>query len=550
MLLSGHTSQAGSATWDLNPATGDWNHAANWTPAAIPNSSSDTATFASSSKTGVSLSAPIGVNGIVFDSGASAFTITLNSTALTISGAGITNNSAIDQNFVAAADGNSGVVFFSQSATAGSRIVYTSFPGGGTEFENTSNAGKGIFLNKGGVVSGAQGGVTFFFDSASAGNGTFTNKGGEVSGANGGVTEMGGTEFRPPAPTAANGTFTNEGGAVSGANGGKTILTGGRGGAATGADATFINNGGAVSGAGGGVTLITGLANGGNATLIANGGSDGGAGGSIQFAVRTRGGSGSRVEVFGNGNLDISGHLFAGITIGSVEGDGDVFLGARPLSVGRNNLSTAFSGVIQDGGTRGGAGGSLTKVGKGKLNLMHANTYTGGTTIERGTLTVNNDSGSGTGSGPVRVTGGTLGGKGIMGGAVTVGTGNGSGAFLAPGYQHGADKLGPLTIESPLTFNSDSTYEVELNSSSGIADKVVADGVTINSGAQFSFADLGGGTLTAGTVFIVINNAAATPIAGTFSNLADGSTFSSNGNSFTVNYEGGDGTDLTLTVVP
>jgi hypothetical protein len=73
--------------------------------------------------------------------------------------------------------------------------------------------------------------------------------------------------------------------------------------------------------------------------------------------------------------------------------------------------------------------------------------------------------------------------------------------------------------------------------------------VTIN-GAQFSFADRGGLTLTPGTVFTVIDNTAATPISGTFSNLADGSTFTADGNTFQVSYEGGDGNDLALTVVP
>ena len=47
----------------------------------------------------------------------------------------------------------------------------------------------------------------------------------------------------------------------------------------------------------------------------------------------------------------------------------------------------------------------------------------------------------------------------------------------------------------------------------------------------------------------MIDNTAATPIAGTFSNLADGSTFTSNGNTYQVDYEGGDGNDLTLTIV-
>jgi len=133
---------------------------------------------------------------------------------------------------------------------------------------------------------------------------------------------------------------------------------------------------------------------------------------------------------------------------------------------------------------------------------------------------------------------------------VTVGTGSGSGAVLAPGYVHGLGSPGALTIQSPLTFSADATYNVDVNSSNATADEVVANGVTINSGAQFSFADLGSGTLTPGTVFTVINNTAATPIAGTFSNLPDGSIFTSNGNTYQVSYQGGDGNDLTLTVIP
>jgi hypothetical protein len=80
--------------------------------------------------------------------------------------------------------------------------------------------------------------------------------------------------------------------------------------------------------------------------------------------------------------------------------------------------------------------------------------------------------------------------------------------------------------------------------------KVNALGVTIGSNVTFTFNDSGTGTLTAGTVFTVINNTSANPIFGTFSNLANGSTFTSNGNKFKVSYMGGTGNDLTLTVVP
>jgi autotransporter-associated beta strand protein len=315
----------------------------------------------------------------------------------------------------------------------------------------------------------------------------------------------------------------------------------------TGDNGTFTINGGAVSGAHGGRIEFFGNSTAHAATIIANDGL--GEGGRIFFADGARGGK-SRVAVFGNGGLDISAHNPGNVTIGSIEGDGNVFLGARNLTIGSNNLSTTFSGMIQDGGVAGGTGGSLTKIGSGKLVLSHRNTYTGGTIIERGKLMVNNTSDSGTGTGAVQVADGKLGGKGIIAGPVTVGAGNGSGAVLAPGYLHGTNRPGTLTIQSLLTFNGDGIYQMELNSSRAMADEIAALGVVINAGAQFSFADIGNSTLPIGTVFTIINNTSATPIAGAFSNLPDGSTFTSNGNAYQVSYEGGDGNDLTLTVVP
>jgi len=226
---------------------------------------------------------------------------------------------------------------------------------------------------------------------------------------------------------------------------------------------------------------------------------------------------------------------------------GAVFLGANKLTVGSNKLSTTFSGVMQDGGQNGGVGGSFTKVGKGKLSLTTANTYTGGTAVDRGTLLVNYTSGSGTGSGAVQVNVGTLGGTGKISGAVTVGTGSSSGAILLAG--NSATSPGTLTINNTLTFNSLSTYQYVLNRTKAKASKATALGVTINSNVPFTFVDIGTGTLTVGTVFTVINNTSANPIFGRFSNLAGGSTFTSNGNTFKVSYTGGTGNDLTLKVV-
>ena len=75
----------------------------------------------------------------------------------------------------------------------------------------------------------------------------------------------------------------------------------------------------------------------------------------------SRGGT-ARVEVFDYGYLDITGHEH-GLTVGSIEGSGNIYLGANNLTVGARNINTSFSGVVS--GT-----GSLAKIGSGVLTLQ------------------------------------------------------------------------------------------------------------------------------------------------------------------------------------
>ena len=125
VLLSLQATRAGSATWKSNPSSSDWNTTANWTPATVPNGPSNTATFNTSIKTAISLPGPTftQLDGVIYNSGASAFTTTLSvGTDLSLEGLGITNNSGNTQTFVVEADltGGYAEMNFSNGAAAGS----------------------------------------------------------------------------------------------------------------------------------------------------------------------------------------------------------------------------------------------------------------------------------------------------------------------------------------------------------------------------------------------------------------------------------------------
>ena len=502
---------AGSATWNVDPINQTWKQAENWTPQVIPGSPGDVATFGLSHMTNVSLDGPATIDSVVFSADASPYTITIEPLAfLTLNAAGLVNNSTIPQNFVSLSSTSStyGTVLFGNEASTGTQMTFTNQGnsttvaayGGHTTLTGTTSALANTFMNQGGTASGAYGGITLFAATSQAGEATITNQPGTVAGANGGVT------FFIDSGCGASATITSLGATVNGALGGYVVFD------------------------------ISSRAD--EATLIAEGGTNGGGGGRIIFSNHAKGDL-ARVILHGNATLDLTPFSNANLSIGSLEGDGLVTLNPGAIfTVGRNNLSTAFSGVIANGN-------SLVKTGSGTLTLTGANTYLGGTIVSGGTLVATNQSGSATGNEPVQVNGGTLGGSGTIAGAVTV---NARG-FLAPA--HGSKQQATLTVQSPLVFNAASTYTYSFKAkgSKSKTDQVVANGVTINNGATFNLSGQVQGILTQGTTLTVIKNTAATPIVGTFSNLPDGGIVNVNGNNFQASYEGGDRNDLTLTVV-
>ena len=601
LLMSGlQSTNAGSATWNLSPTNGLWLTAANWTPATVPNGPSDVATFNGSNVTTLFIF-PLGsdfqveLNAIEFQPGASSFSFIVDSGLfLLIDGAGIKNDSTAVESF------NSGVespIIFSNSATAGRNTLFTNAGGaseqfggvtsfsdsasagsatfnnqpaledgnsGQTKFFGSSNARHGTFNNLGSTRAGASGAATVFLGTSNAADGTFNNQNATVSGGEGGMTLFEGVLGVPTAghgifhnygaavagaigegsvlfingtATAGNGTFVSDGGLVSGAPGGLVSVTG----SSTGGDARFINHGAAAAGAGGGLVIFSGTSTAGNGYFVNEDGAVSGAAGGVTSFLEDSAGGTARIKVVGTGTLDLSAHNAPGVTVGSIEGTGLVLLGANNLTVGANNTTTVFSGVISDDELAG----SLTKLGTGTLVLAGSNTYAGGTTVEQGAVLVSGRQGSATGSGAILVNAGELSGNGAVDGGVTVGTGSGSGAVLSPGN---TVKPGALRIGGSLNFKGDGSYAFKLDSNDSEAAEVVANGVTINAGAQFTFTDLGSGTLASGSVFIVIQNSARTAIAGTFANLPDNSLLTAGSNTYLLSYEGATGNDLTLTV--
>ena len=273
--------------------------------------------------------------------------------------ANITNGSGANLIFDGTSTGgsstitNNGSAYFTGGTSAGSANITNNFRlyFGQTATADNATIANNLELNFSGASTAGNAAITntnnlLFYDTSAAGSATITN------------TYI--LSFYDTS-TAGSATITNNSGGYVTFNDSSTA-----GSSAITNNANLYFNGASTAG---GSTLIT---NSGGITLFNN----------------TSSGDSARFIANAGGKFDFSYLTSTGTTAGSIEGAGRFNLGSATLTVGGNDLSTTVSGVIADGGSSGGTGGALVKVGNGTLTLTGANTYTGGTTINGGTLQI------------------------------------------------------------------------------------------------------------------------------------------------------------------
>jgi autotransporter-associated beta strand protein len=235
----------------------------------------------------------------------------------------------------------------------------------------------------------------------------------------------------------------------------------------------------------------------------------------------------STVTIGPSGLLDLSG---GGDGIGSLNGSGSVNLGANYVNSFGSGSHT-YSGVISGSGEFDVAANNIT------YTLNGNNTYTGLTRLYDGYTSIVkiNDSQP---QSPVYVGNlATLGGSGTVGAIATLGN-------ISPGSSPG------ILTSSNVTFASSGTFTVDLN---GPTPGVGYDQLNVRGTNSLANATLvvnpGPGLPGAiGDQFTILNNDGADAITGTFNGLPNGSLFSAGGDTFRINYNGGTGNDVVLTL--
>ncbi|MBI2743449.1 MAG: autotransporter domain-containing protein [Chlamydiales bacterium] len=209
--------------------------------------------------------------------------------------------------------------------------------------------------------------------------------------------------------------------------------------------------------------------------------------------------SAGQVQVVSGGTFDISSLTAGSTQIGDLNNSGTVALGSKTLQFGTSTPSITLDGVIQDGGIGGGTGGSVEKLGSGKVIYNTPNTYTGTTTITNGELNVR----AALSSSVVIGVSGTLSGTGPVGSVTSSGK-------ISPG-----NSIGTININGTLTLNSSATTQIEVAPLSGSNDLIAVTGAASLNGSLLVVDDAG--TYQSSQTHTILT---ASNVTGTFSSIS------------------------------
>ncbi len=240
------------------------------------------------------------------------------------------------------------------------------------------------------------------------------------------------------------------------------------------------------------------------------------------------------------GVFDLNGipEYFGGLLDGAVDQGGSVTLGTPGvffpmLGPGLNDADSKFSGVIS--GT-----GGVIKLGSGTITFAGDNTYTGATTNLEGTLVINGSQPQS----PVNLEGGGLAGSGTIG---TLTAGN-DGGVVTPGTV--SNSLPGILTCSNVSFNAATTFRLNLNGNTpgtGYGQLNVHGSVNLG-GAVFTNSVGAGFSPVQGQAIVIVNKDGTNAVTGTFAGLTNGSTVPVGNLKMRIDYKGGTGNDVTLTL--
>jgi outer membrane autotransporter protein len=303
--------------------------------------------------------------------------------------------------------------------------------GGSTKFFDASTAGNATITNNGGTAVSKASGFTEFHDSSSAGNATITNNSGTGGGGGGRTLFFNGSDDGTArAITNGNGSFDISGltsagmgiGSIEGSGnyflGSKALTVGGNNLSTT--VSGVIQDGGESGGTGGSLTKV------GTGTLILTGANTYSGGTTISDGTLQLGNGGTTGSIAGNvtnngilafdrSNVLTFGGMISGtgnvqqngtgttVLVGDNTYTGGTTISAGTLQLGNGGTAGSIAGNVTDngilafdrsdvlafGGVISGMG-SVQQIGIGTTVLTGNNTYTGGTTINTGTLQLGN----------------------------------------------------------------------------------------------------------------------------------------------------------------